>query len=314
MNNASTQQEVENALALLKAARAALVTKPATPDQPANVTELVNKIAELEELDLKASDYPADKWNAYLTALAHAKALIESGASQEEIDAALAALMEAYNALMASADPTPDAPNTPDESTTDGSAEEVAVDYSALKAAIKKAEGLSEKDYTTKSWKALKEALEKAKKALISDEQSTVDVATKELNDAIDALKEKANLLWVWILIAVLLVGGGVAGAIVLIDLQKKKNVADSTPLVEYDINEDDNAGDVDEMDDAEIVDDETAEDVEDVADVDDTADVESAEVTDETVSEDVADDNAQEVEDNADAEDVDDDDSKNNN
>lgn len=64
------------------------------------------------------------------------------------------------------------------------------VDTTKLAAAIEKAEGLNESDYTKDSWKALQSELTKAKSALEAKEsQDTVDKAADSLNKAIDALE-----------------------------------------------------------------------------------------------------------------------------
>ena len=64
------------------------------------------------------------------------------------------------------------------------------VDTTKLAAAIEKAEGLNESDYTKDSWKALQSELTKAKSALEAKEsQDTVDKAADSLNKAINALE-----------------------------------------------------------------------------------------------------------------------------
>ncbi|KAA8819217.1 hypothetical protein CSQ85_06510 [Bifidobacterium rousetti] len=67
-----------------------------------------------------------------------------------------------------------------------------SVDKTKLDAAVKKAEGLKESEYTSDSWKALQDALAKAKGVQKDDkaDQKAVDSAAKALNDAINALKK----------------------------------------------------------------------------------------------------------------------------
>ena len=66
------------------------------------------------------------------------------------------------------------------------------VDTTKLAAAIEKAEGLNESDYTADSWKALQSALAEADTALKEKkDQDTVDKATEKLNKAISALVKK---------------------------------------------------------------------------------------------------------------------------
>lgn len=69
----------------------------------------------------------------------------------------------------------------------------VLADKTALEAAIKAAEELTQEGYTEETWSVFADALEKAKK-VEADEyvpQADVDQAVKELNEAKDALKEK---------------------------------------------------------------------------------------------------------------------------
>ena len=65
-----------------------------------------------------------------------------------------------------------------------------------LQAAITKAEGLKEADYTADSWKTMQDALTEAKAALAAKEsQEKVDAAESKLTKAIDGLV-KACLLY----------------------------------------------------------------------------------------------------------------------
>ena len=68
----------------------------------------------------------------------------------------------------------------------------VEVNTSNLEAAITKAEGLTEADYTAESWAKLQTALTAAKSALAAKEsQNAVDTAAGNLTAAIDALEKK---------------------------------------------------------------------------------------------------------------------------
>lgn len=68
----------------------------------------------------------------------------------------------------------------------------VEVNTSNLEAAIAKAEGLTETDYTAESWAKLQTALTEAKTALAAKEsQNAVDTAAGNLTAAIDALEKK---------------------------------------------------------------------------------------------------------------------------
>ena len=105
--------------------------------------------AAIAEADgLKESDYTADSWAAYQTALANAKAALEAKESQEAVDQAKTALDKAKAALAKAEEPT----------------KEVSTD--ALEKAIKAAGALKESDYTADSWKALQSALTEANTAL----------------------------------------------------------------------------------------------------------------------------------------------------
>ena len=67
-------------------------------------------------------------------------------------------------------------------------------DTSKLEAAIKEAEGLSADDYTEDSWKSMQSELAEAKEELANPHtQSTVNEATKHLNEAIKALVKAQN-------------------------------------------------------------------------------------------------------------------------
>ena len=67
------------------------------------------------------------------------------------------------------------------------------VNTEALEAAIAKAEGLKEADYTAESWKAMQTSLTSAKAALEAKEsQEAVDAAAANLQSSIDALKAAA--------------------------------------------------------------------------------------------------------------------------
>lgn len=80
-------------------------------------------------------------------------------------------------------------PSTPDYITERVTVTVVkGIDYSALQAALARADSLTKDDYTDSSWAKMMAAVVYARKALSSDDQSEVDRAANELNDAIDAL------------------------------------------------------------------------------------------------------------------------------
>ena len=135
-------------------------------------TELEKAV--LEAQGLKEESYTAESWAALEEALAAAEAVLaDPSATQEEVDAATAALRAAIDALELAETPAGD------------------VDKSELAKTIGIAEGLKKGNYTEGSWKALEKALEKAK-AVMADEDATqaeVDAATAALKAAIAGLK-----------------------------------------------------------------------------------------------------------------------------
>ncbi|WP_283683110.1 DUF4430 domain-containing protein [Parablautia sp. Marseille-Q6255] len=70
---------------------------------------------------------------------------------------------------------------------------EGTVDWTALDAAIKKAEELSQKDYTAQSWEQLANAVAAGKelKKTGTDDQTEVEAAVRAIEEALSALKEK---------------------------------------------------------------------------------------------------------------------------
>ena len=139
---------------------------------------VVDKLALLKTIwqaqALNEEDYTAESWADLEEALAAAEAVYaDPAATQEEVDAATAALRAAIDALVLADVPAGD------------------VDKSELKKAIILAEGLKEGNYTEYSWNALEEALEDAK-AVFADPDATqaeVDAATAALKAAIAGLK-----------------------------------------------------------------------------------------------------------------------------
>ncbi len=154
-----TQDEVDEITAALTAAVDALV----------DITALTAAIEQAQ--GLTESDYTADSWADLQTALTAAQTVAaNAAATQTEVDKAAAALTAAIDAL------------------------EVPVDTSALTAAIKTAQGLTESDYTAESWADLQTALTAAQTvaANASATQNEVDAAAAALTAAISAL-EKAD-------------------------------------------------------------------------------------------------------------------------
>ena len=150
------------------------LVKAEQPTPEVDTTQIAETVEKAE--GLKESDYTAESWAAFQSALANAKAVMEAKESQEAVDAAMQSLNEAMNALV--------------KTGTEDPVKKVTTD--ALEKAITTAGTLKEADYTADSWKALQTALASAKTALEEKkDQSTVDVATDALNKAISALVKK---------------------------------------------------------------------------------------------------------------------------
>lgn len=96
----ATLEDVNTVYGALVAALLELEKVPEDPEEPEkpNKEALEKKVSELEELD--SSKYTKESWKAFEVALEAAKAVLaDENATQEEIDAALGALNEAFEAL-----------------------------------------------------------------------------------------------------------------------------------------------------------------------------------------------------------------------
>jgi len=139
-------------------------------------TALDAAIAAAEEIMGDESKYTAESWAVFIAAYEAAKAVrADAEATQEDVDAAAAALIDAQASLELS----------------------TGLDYTALDAAIAAAEGIINREsrYTSTSWAAFKAAYEAAK-AVRADAEATqedVDAATTALVDAQNALKKKPS-------------------------------------------------------------------------------------------------------------------------
>ena len=137
-------------------------------------TELQKAV--LEAQGLNEDDYTAETWADLEEALAAAEAVLaDPTATQEEVDAATAALRAAIDALELV------------------NASAGSVDKSELEKTVGIAEGLKKGNYTDGSWKDLEKALKDAK-AVLADEDATqeeVDAAAAALKAAIAALELK---------------------------------------------------------------------------------------------------------------------------
>ncbi len=168
----STGEEVTNMMTLsemeLKGVEYADTPTPVEVDKEA----LATKIEQAESLT--ESNYTPESWANMTTVLGEAKAVYENAdATQDEVNAATAALTEALDGLEAVVVPTP-------------------VDKKALAEKIKKAESLNRADYTEETWNTLAAALEAAK-TVNEDADATqdeVNAVAKNLQTAIDNLKK----------------------------------------------------------------------------------------------------------------------------
>ncbi|MBQ4047680.1 MAG: FIVAR domain-containing protein [Clostridia bacterium] len=153
------QAEVDAAAAALKAAIAQLVWIR-TPGE-VDYTELDRQI--LIARSLNEGEYSPESWAAMMTALDIAQAA-RSSKDQNVVDKAATGLKEAIASLVRIKPP---------------------VDFTELREQIAIAESLEREPYTTLSWTQMQDALENARQALNSSEQSEVDAAANRLRNAI---------------------------------------------------------------------------------------------------------------------------------
>lgn len=156
-----TKAPVDNALELLRAAKAGLV----------DVTALNAAIAEAE--DVNASRYTAVSYANLINVVASAKLVIMSAADAAAVEEATAAVVEAQKALR----------------------RKTTVSTDDLEALIDEAAALVADDYTAETWADLRDALSAAKVAVYADSQAKVRDAEEALQAAIDALEIKPALV-----------------------------------------------------------------------------------------------------------------------
>ncbi|MFT4211342.1 MAG: DUF1080 domain-containing protein [Microbacterium sp.] len=160
----ATATEVSAALTALTSALDGLAA-------PVDTSVLDARIA--EATGLAAGDYTAETWSALAQALATAVAVRDDPAStQEQMDAAAAALAQAEAGLaLAAGDPE-------------------AADRTALQAAVDSATPLAESDYSSDSWATFAAALAQAQELLADDSatQAQIDAARAALISAQGAL------------------------------------------------------------------------------------------------------------------------------
>ena len=167
VDKATDEAQIAAALDALVKAQAALVKVAPT----FNYDNLNAAIGAVDAL--VATDYTAESWAELMKALGAAEALVGKAATQDEIDAATAALTAATKALQLA----PEAP-TPD--------------YDALYAVIKAVRKLDESKYTAESWAKLMKALGAAEAVnSMAATQDEIDAARDALTAAKNALVEK---------------------------------------------------------------------------------------------------------------------------
>ncbi len=162
-DSTATQAEVNAAAAAVQEAAGALVKRGDT-------TALEAAIQAAEAL--VETDYTEESWAALEAAVEQAKALLtDPNATQPQVDAAVAAVKEAMQALG------------------------IRVITAELEAAIKTAEALKAENHTPNSWAELEKALEEARKVLADADltQEKVDAAAAALKAAVEALVERAD-------------------------------------------------------------------------------------------------------------------------
>ena len=165
--DAPTKEEVKNAYDALRDAKGQLVF----------IGDLKAVVDGTKEIVENKDSYTKDSYEVFETALNAAKAVLEKEEStQEEVNNAKIALLDAQNKLVKKADIT------------------------TLKEAIAKAAEIKEEEVTPSSWErvqAAKAAAEKVVADFEKDEtsvtQSQIDAAAKALQDALDSVQKRAD-------------------------------------------------------------------------------------------------------------------------
>lgn len=172
-NPKATPQEIAAAKDALDEALKALVPANA---EGVNKAPLQVKVSEIELENLNEADYTQESWVVLHEALAKAREVLgDDSASQEDVNAALADLESARDALQ---------PTVP-----------VGVDKTVLRAKVVEInlENLNGSNYTPESWEALQEALTKAREVLANEDaiQEEVDAALSVLTAARNGLRNR---------------------------------------------------------------------------------------------------------------------------
>lgn len=179
IDNASSQDEIDNAVKVLTDAQAAL--KLLDVEEDVDRSELGNVIAEYEKLDLDKYQDGAKK-DAFVNALKAAKAAYNNAATQSEIDNALSALKTAKGNLVEVEAEVPEVPEKPEAS---------KVDKSRLEKFYREVvEYYKEVDHSKENWAKYQEALKIADKVIYDK-----DATQAEVDNALNALVNITKLM-----------------------------------------------------------------------------------------------------------------------
>lgn len=165
--------DAAQALAALQEARAAFEADDGTAVDKDELRSFVERAD-----DLVADGYTAESWRAFEEAREAAHAVLGAeGQKQAAVNAALAALRDAYYGLVVDEQGAPE------------------VDKSALTELVAAAEKLQEGDYTAESWKPFAAALSMARDVLDDEDatQEEVAQAAEGLTQAMDALRSASG-------------------------------------------------------------------------------------------------------------------------
>ncbi|MFA1821833.1 M14 family zinc carboxypeptidase [Virgibacillus oceani] len=164
----ATQTEADEALVALVAAYDGLVVAEVVDKSV--IEEIIEEVSDLNE-----SDYTAESWEEFASALEAAESVLEDeDVTQTDVESALIALLTAYVWLTADGDDPTD-----------------PVDKSALEEKIEEVSDLDASDYTEESWSTFASVLEEAENVL-ANEKATQE----EVNDALaDLLAAHAGLV-----------------------------------------------------------------------------------------------------------------------
>lgn len=214
--------------------------KPPVISGSVDYTELKKQIANADGLD--ESKYTTDSWKNLESALAAAKAALKSD-KQAAVDSAAVALSSAIDAL-------------------------VAIDYTALEAAIERVNTFVEDNKVANKASKLMDALVGATELLTSRDQKSIDEAAAQLNTLVDEIEDlidslsvtetvikevevevevepsddycniKIHYVWPILFFISLALNLGFIALIVVYVVRRKKNQTDDTPLVDYDIDD----------------------------------------------------------------------------